>query len=644
MSIVIAWLPVGCADRTVEPDLPPEPRPEARSEPHPASSGLPATANVITWKEMVADRDAVRHPGDGGGRVVTISVPPPVEVGTPVELVGELIVGPMGIHEGGLIQLVPTPFWGWSPPQAEREGAEGYTTLQAPEGVTLDAQGSGGMLTATVHGRALRPGERVRFTYGAGETARADRFAERAPALWVAVDADGDGVRAVVRDAPLAVTTVAGPPAGIVATLPSVAAPGEEVTLKLAVLDAVGNAGRPVDMVLRLALPEGVSGPTELHLRPQDAGVGTVRLHSDLGVVRVRVTADGLGEAVTNPMVVRGGAERVLWADLHVHTSLSDGTGDPADVLAYARDVAGLDVVALTDHDHWGMVFLDDDPAGRERIAAAVAASERPGFVPLVGYEWTSWLYGHRNVVFLGAAPDVWPSSLAPGTETPVGLHDALRGTSGMAIVHHPAGGPVALDWATALAPEVEPCVELASVHGQSASPELPGPIYDSVPGTFVEDHLGEGPPVAVLGSTDSHDGHPGLTRLAGGGAGLTALESAEPTVPSIRDALLNRRTWATNGPRIVLRVRAGDVGPGGEVHLGGGVPDLEIRVVGTALVDRVEVRSGAGSWAALPGTGSVFHAVVPLPAEAKPGERWWVRVIQQDGGLAWSSPMTLVP
>ncbi|MCA9492483.1 MAG: CehA/McbA family metallohydrolase [Myxococcales bacterium] len=629
----------------MDPDPAPTEPLAAPSPPEaPPTSGLPETANVITWKEMVADRDAVRHAGDGGGRVVAVSLPPPVEVGSAVELVGELIVGPMGIREGGAIQLVPTPFWGWSPPQADREGADGYTTLEAPVGVTLDAQGSGGMLTATVRGRALRPDERVRFTYGAGQTARADRFAERAPALWVAVDADGDGVRSVVRDAPLVVTTVAGPPAGLVATLPSVAAPGEEVTLRLAVLDAVGNAGRPVDLTVHLALPPGVSGPDELHLRPEDAGIGAVSLRSELGVIRVGVTADGLGEAVTNPMIVRDGAERVLWADLHVHTALSDGTGDPDDVLAYARDVAALDVVALTDHDHWGMVFLDDDPAGRQRIASAVVAAARPGFVPLVGYEWTSWLYGHRNVVYLGPAPEVWPSSLAPGTETPQGLHEALRGTSGMAIVHHPAGGPVALDWSTALAPEVEPCVELSSVHGQSASPELPGPIYDSVPGTFVEDHLGEGPAVALLGSSDSHDGHPGLTRLAGGGAGLTALESAEPTVPSIRDALLHRRTWATNGPRIVLRVRAGDVGPGGDVHLAGGPPDLEIRVVGTAPVDRVEVRSGAGSWAALPGSGSVFHAVVPFPEEVQPGERWWVRVVQQDGGLAWSSPMTLVP
>jgi predicted metal-dependent phosphoesterase TrpH len=36
--------------------------------------------------------------------------------------------------------------------------------------------------------------------------------------------------------------------------------------------------------------------------------------------------------------------------DLHTHSTVSDGTETPAQLLATARD-AGLDVVALTDHD-----------------------------------------------------------------------------------------------------------------------------------------------------------------------------------------------------------------------------------------------------------------------------------------------------
>ena len=42
--------------------------------------------------------------------------------------------------------------------------------------------------------------------------------------------------------------------------------------------------------------------------------------------------------------------------DLHAHTSVSDGTETPAELVAAAVE-AGLDVVAITDHDAtsgWG--------------------------------------------------------------------------------------------------------------------------------------------------------------------------------------------------------------------------------------------------------------------------------------------------
>lgn len=59
--------------------------------------------------------------------------------------------------------------------------------------------------------------------------------------------------------------------------------------------------------------------------------------------------------------------------DLHTHSSVSDGTETPAALLATAHQ-AGLDVVALTDHDTtdgW----------------AAAAAARPPGMVVVPGME-----------------------------------------------------------------------------------------------------------------------------------------------------------------------------------------------------------------------------------------------------------------
>ena len=56
-------------------------------------------------------------------------------------------------------------------------------------------------------------------------------------------------------------------------------------------------------------------------------------------------------------------------ADLHVHSSASDGTDPPAEVMCRAAQ-AGLDVVALTDHD-----TVAGDAEARRALAGSLARS-----------------------------------------------------------------------------------------------------------------------------------------------------------------------------------------------------------------------------------------------------------------------------
>ena len=55
--------------------------------------------------------------------------------------------------------------------------------------------------------------------------------------------------------------------------------------------------------------------------------------------------------------------------DLHTHTTASDGTTSPADLVAQAHD-AGLDVVAITDHDT--TAGWDDAAAAAERLGTGL--------------------------------------------------------------------------------------------------------------------------------------------------------------------------------------------------------------------------------------------------------------------------------
>lgn len=47
-----------------------------------------------------------------------------------------------------------------------------------------------------------------------------------------------------------------------------------------------------------------------------------------------------------------GQAERVFFGNLHSHTSYSDGSGTPDDAYQHARNVARLDFLAITEHNH----------------------------------------------------------------------------------------------------------------------------------------------------------------------------------------------------------------------------------------------------------------------------------------------------
>lgn len=57
--------------------------------------------------------------------------------------------------------------------------------------------------------------------------------------------------------------------------------------------------------------------------------------------------------------IVRG-QERAFFGNLHSHTSYSDGLGTPRQAYAYARNIAKLDFLALTEHNHLQAMGNDD--------------------------------------------------------------------------------------------------------------------------------------------------------------------------------------------------------------------------------------------------------------------------------------------
>ncbi len=597
----------------------------------------PAFAQAEVAAAMKADLQAIRHPLDGSGRAFLVreDSDQETEVGRSGRWVVVWQAGKAGIADEARVFLQVSPFWGWSTPQTEDSALPGWTQISAPEGVdpigeTLDQQ----LLLVRFRGRGLRAGEELRFEYHG----RADRFAERAAAFFVAVDGDGDGVRGLVEDTDLTLTVQAGPPEILHLVLPSTTQPGQEIQLRISALDRHGNLCNSFPKGLALSWPQGLSPGSEPDFSGGTAG-WTVQVER-AGVFRVTATDfTGRGSS-SNPMISRAGVPPVIWADLQVHTAISDGTGALDEVYRYARDVAALDVLCVTDHDHWGMRFLDSHPQLWKDVQRAAESWNQPGeFVALLGFEWTNWIYGHRHVVYGGSEGEVL-SSLDERWDTPPKLWAALRNKNAITIAHHSAGGPVAVDWRLVPNPEIEPVTEIVSVHGSSEAPDSPSPIYRPVAGNFVRDALEAGIKFGFLGSTDGHDGHPGLSQLGGASGGLAALLTDDLSRDGVMAALRARRVYATNGPRIILRFSLDDVRMGGEIAAAEDSLDLVVRVLGTAPLQQIDlIRSGGRVTSVSPGSGMVAHLSQTVSG-LQNGEWLYIRVIQEDGGAAWSSPI----
>ncbi len=656
--------------------------PEDWQEQHPV---LSPNAKTEAHFGSLAERELIPNPVDGQGRarleavtaITTVSpsaepkswrrgeaerARPIVPAASIQRIELSFEVGGHGIDEGGLIFVLPEPSWSWSEAQVTNPRALGYTTATARQaGVELVPAGPGASFQ--VVGRALEPGERIDIVVGAGPRGtRVDEFAGRDSEILIAVDADGDGTR---RWLPAGVRLDIAACAGvrIVAFGPAEVIPGDPIEVSVAIVDANGNRALwPVDAddesgfatgtfaiksidgpsLAELGLPESVTtrsrpgDPVRIRFSSPKRET-TIRLSIRLSAGS-RGTLEGF-EATVNPIVVRNSTRHLVWGDLHGHSGLSDGTGTADDYFRYARDVARLDVIALTDHDHWSVRPLDEYPEIVESILQSARRFHDPGrFVTIPGYEWTNWLHGHRHVLYFADEAPIF-SAIDPATDRPDELWAALRGRPALTFAHHSAGEPVATNWFYPPDPELEPLTEISSVHGMSEAADAPLPVLGAIPGNFVRDVLLRGIRLGFVGSGDSHDGHPGLAHLVSGQAGLAGIFTEALDRPSLLTAMRHRRTFATNGIRPWLEVFIDETFMGGVLPVPTGEHLLRVRYEATAPIKRIDlVRSDR--IAALAGSGTLSLDLERRIPRLQAGEFHYVRILQEDGGVAWSSPI----
>jgi len=316
---------------------------------------------------------------------------------------------------------------------------------------------------------------------------------------------------------------------------------------------------------------------------------------STLGFKTVQAVDESTGlSAESNPIDVRENSQlHSFWGDMHGQSGETVGDGTIEEYFAFAKDYGFLDISA-----HSGNDFQVTDEFW-EKINQVSHQFYQPGeFVTFPGYEWSgnTPLGGDRNVFFTSeggqitrSSTDLIPDnhSIFPDSPTAIDLFANLSKQERFAAFTfaHVGGRYANLKMHD---PDIELAVEIHSAWGTFE--------------WFVEEALQLGYRIGICANSDGHKCRPGASypgaKHFGSLGGLTCVLAQSLTRESIFAAIKARHFYATTGNRSLMDVNLitkdkrqaimGDV-----IDKGHGEPVLELRVVGSCPIEKIEVRNG---------------------------------------------------
>lgn len=282
------------------------------------------------------------------------------------------------------------------------------------------------------------------------------------------------------------------------------------------------------------------------------------------GVQRILVDFETGLSGRSNPIRVlpTPPATRVYWGDLHAHLH-TPGAGHSGSIeldeyarllaegFAFARDGSLLDFAALTEHVQTvgGLAVPREDGRTPWDVIQQVAeAAQVPGqFITFPGFEWQGD-EGDHCVIYPTSGPLDAPAEFAALARS-VKARGALLTAHAVYLPTTFESDPRSLDG--------------VEVTRDSKSTDWLG-----------KKALAQGFVPAFLGCSDTHGGTLGATSLTG-------LRASALSREEVFRAVHERRTWATNGERIVLDF---------SVDASADVPRVRVRGIGTAPIDRIEI------------------------------------------------------
>jgi hypothetical protein len=323
-----------------------------------------------------------------------------------------------------------------------------------------------------------------------------------------------------------------------------------------------------------------------------------------------------------------------LFGDIHQHSAHSDGCGAADEPYLRARYGYEDDFVALTDHESFlGKRISRGEWSYLERVADE---HDDPGrFATLIAYEWTGQRYpgpGHK-VVYMPRAglPIVSRDDVPDGAE----LVRRVKELSGFAVPHH-------VGWTGAnedAHDEVgQPVWEICSCHGCYLHWDHPLGARGDLRDQMIDEVLKRGHRFGFIACSDGHGllWHHGVSRKRDPfRTGLTAVQARARTREAILEAIRERRCYATSGAPILLNVIAHEGFPMGSAIRVQGAIRVKAEAFGTDNIREISLVGPQGVIATRPGAGQGASIEADVAADFV-----YAKVVQDDGEMAWSSPV----
>ncbi|MCI8605324.1 MAG: DUF3604 domain-containing protein [Hungatella sp.] len=225
------------------------------------------------------------------------------------------------------------------------------------------------------------------------------------------------------------------------------------------------------------------------------------------------------------------------------------------------------------------------------------------------------------------------------GGMTPFKLFESLKEYKAMAFPHHPAADWVIVSAATDWDfhdEQIQRLAEIFSRHANFEDFESQSKYTKNIKkmkGRSVQDALAKRYRIGFTAGSDSHQMEHGVE------GGIFAVIVPEFSREAIYDAMYDRFTYATTGARILASLKAGTAHMGQEIKIKEGEPvvlDVSVMAVDKAKVQIVKNNHVLAQKEAADGICDFSYT----DPQWKDGDCYYVKVIQADEHMAWTSPI----